>query len=230
MQRSKARRQAGLTLLEGPHLLAEAVRAGAAVDTVFALAGDGTAATLAAGSGARLVLVTREVLDRLAPTEHPRGPIAVVPVPPPQEPDSRNAVALWGVGDPGNAGTIVRTAAAFGVAVLAGPDTVDLWAPKTLRAGAGAHFRTRLGAASSLADLAGRVVVATVPRDGKLLAEAAVDAPWTVLVGGEAHGLPDEALAAADVAVTIPMPGKVESLNAAAAAAVVLYELTARRG
>ncbi len=225
LRRREVRRKEGRTLLEGPHLLAEAVRASQPVETVFALAGDTTAATLAAGSDADLLVVTRPVLDRLAPTEHPRGPVAVLRTPPAADVRDRNAVVLWGVADPGNAGTIIRTAAAFGAAVVAGPDTVDPWSPKALRAGAGAHFRIELGEIESLAELAATTKVATVVRGGTPVRELRTREPWAVLVGSEAHGLPAEVVAAADEAVTIPMPGGTESLNAAAAAAIVLYEL-----
>ncbi len=228
LRRGQARRKEGRTLLEGPHLLAEAVRAGHSPHTVFALEGDTDAATLAAGSDADLVRVTRPVLDRIAPTEHPRGPVAVLDVPEPEDVAGRNAVVLWGVGDPGNAGTVIRSAAAFGAAVIAGPDTVDLWAPKTLRAGAGAHIRCRIGRVAGFADLDVESRVATVVSGGRPLPAAEVVAPWAVLVGSEAHGLPAELVEAADVAVTIPMPGRVESLNAAAATAIVLYELAGR--
>ncbi len=226
LRRREVRRKEGRTLLEGPHLLAEAVRADQPVETVFALQGDTTAAALAVGAEAELLTVTRSVLDRLAPTDHPRGPVAVLRTPPPAPVEARNTVVLWGVSDPGNAGTIIRAAAAFGVAVLAGPDTVDAWSPKALRAGAGAHFRIELGEIEALADLQAKTTIASVVRGGMPLREMDVREPWALLVGSEAHGLPDDVVAAADEAVTIPMPGGTESLNAAAAAAIVMYELS----
>ncbi len=226
LRRREVRRKERRTLLEGPHLLAEAVRAHQPVETVFALAGDTTAAALAVGADAELLTVTREVLDRLAPTEHPRGPVAVLQTPDPAAIEDRNTVVLWGVSDPGNAGTIIRSAAAFGAAVAAGPDTVDPWAPKTLRAGAGAHFRVELGEIEALTELRAKTTIAMVVRGGIPLRELAAGEPWALVVGSEAHGLPDEVVAAADETVTIPMPGGTESLNAATAAAIVLYQLT----
>ncbi len=227
LQRSKARREAGRSLLEGPHLLAEAVAAEAAVETVFALPGDPEAARLAAEGGAELLVVGEQALARLAPTEHPRGPVAVLTVPPPATLGGRPVVVLWGVGDPGNAGTLVRSAAAFGVDVAAGPGCTDLWSPKALRAGAGAHFRTGIGVVDEVAALRnlGLAVLASVVAGGEPPGPAGAGS-WALLVGDEAHGLPADVTAAADRLLTIPMPGGTESLNAAAAGAVLLYALT----
>ncbi len=227
LQRSKARREAGRSLLEGPHLLAEAVAAAIAVESVFALADDEAAHRLAAEAAAELLVVGDAALGRLAPTEHPRGPVAVFRIPAPAGLGTRPVVALWGVGDPGNAGTLVRTAAAFGVDVAAGPACVDLWSPKVLRAAAGGHFRTAVGVAGSVAGLqaAGFRVLATVVSGGEP-PKPRSDGRWALLVGEEAHGLAPEAIAAADEHLTIPMPGATESLNAAVAGAITLYELT----
>ena len=171
--------------------------------------------------GPDVVRVTQAVLDRLAPTEHPRGPVAVVAIPEPEDPGPR-VVVLDGLADPGNAGTVVRTAAAFGVGVAATPGTVDLWSPKVLRAAAGAHFRTNIGPV----DAADYVTIATVPTGGLDPRDVHPGPTWALLVGEEAAGLPDDVVAAADHRVTIPMPGGIESLNAAVSAAIMLYVLT----
>jgi RNA methyltransferase, TrmH family len=219
--RARERRSRGLTLLEGPHLLAEAVRAGADIHRIFALPDDAEAAEAARRSGAELVVVEQAVLDRLAPTESPRGPVAVVAIPAAGESD--RDVVFMAVTDPGNAGTIIRTAAAFGLDVCAAEGAVDPWSPKVVRAGAGAHFRTRLVRNAPVATIATVVRGGIAPRRLPLVLDP--DRRWAVLVGSEAHGLPAHRADSADVRVTIPMPGGTESLNAAVAAAIVIYEL-----
>ena len=229
LQRRKARRQTGLSLLEGPHLLLAAVAGGAPIESVFALPEDTESASQAAAVGATFTPVTRKVLDRLAPTEHPRGPVAVFR-PPRDATVPGSCLALWGIGDPGNAGTMVRIAAAFRLGVLAGPGTVDMWSPKVVRAGAGAHFQTPIQLGAEVGDLraGGRCVVATVVTGGHKPTEVVVEGACAILIGEEAHGLPDDAVAAADMRLTIPMPGGTESLNAAAAAAILAYEIRNR--
>ncbi len=212
-------------LLEGPNLLAEAVDAGIVVETVFGLPDDAAAARLAVAAGAEWLEVDEPVLRRLAETQNPRGPVSVAVIPPSRTPAGD---VLWlDAGDPGNVGTLVRTAAAFGYGVSLGVRAADPWSPKVLRASAGTVFRVDVATDGSLP--AESVLVATVARGGTDVREAAgaLDRarPWTVLVGDEAKGLPQETLERADLRVTIPMPGGTESLNAAVAGAIVAYEL-----
>jgi RNA methyltransferase, TrmH family len=227
LQRSKARRDAGRTLLEGPHLLEAAVAAGGRIEVVFALAGD---AAIPHVPGADMVEVTQQVLERLAPTEHPRGPVAVMAIPDPSPPTGRDALVVWGVADPGNVGTLIRTAAAFGLDAVVGPGCADPWSPKVLRAAAGAHFATTVAANASLADLrsVGLTLAAAVVSGGVPVTDLP-DAPLGVLVGSEAHGLPAEVIDECDLRVSIPMPGGIESLNVAVAGAIVAYEMGHRR-
>ncbi len=223
--RARERRATGLTLLEGPHVLAEAVAAGADIRRIFALASDHAAEEAAGRSGAELVVVEQAALDRLAPTESPRGPIAVMTIPSPMH--GRGDTVMLAVTDPGNAGTIIRTAAAFGFDVHAAEGAVDLWSPKVVRAGAGAHFRTRLVQECPTAHIATVVSGGVAPRN--LASVLDPNRPWAVLVGSEAHGLPAGVADSAEVKVTIPMPGGTESLNAAVAAAIVIYEVAGWR-
>lgn len=215
------RRATGLTLIEGPHILQEAFATGQKVREVFCLPDDDRSAGLARANGVDVTLVTDAVLKRLAPTEHPRGPVATMAIPS-ARPANRDLLVLE-VDDPGNAGTLIRTAAAFGfdVAVAAG---VDPWSPKVIRAGAGAHFRTRFAD-----DYAGWGVIAAVVRGGadpaRLPALLDPGRRWAIIIGSEAHGLAPERVASADLTVTIPMPGMTESLNAAAAGAILAFEV-----
>ena len=220
MKRRKDRVATGLTLLEGPHLLEAAVGAGASIEQVFALP------DTAVPAGLDVTWVTDEVLARLAPTENPRGPVAVLR-PEPRELGAQHALVLWGIADPGNAGTLVRTAAAFSLDVIATPETTDLWAPKVLRAGAGAHFSVGFGEAATLTDLEqlGYRTAAAVGTGGAWPDEVQTKSSTALLVGNEAHGLPPEVVAAAGVRVSIPMPGGTESFNAGVAGSILAYAL-----
>ena len=226
LHRRRRRTETGRTLLEGPHLVGEAIAAGVVPETIFALDED---ASRWASSGAEVLSVTPEVLEKIATTETPQSPVAVVAIPDAALPAAGSVLVAWGVSDPGNAGTLIRTAAAFGFAYAAGPDTADTWSPKVLRAGAGAHFRAPIVQIESLDDLAGRTPVATVPTGGV----APRDLPQgdlAILVGDEANGLPAAVIDGAELQVTIPMPGGTESLNAAVAGAIVAYEAALKGG
>jgi RNA methyltransferase, TrmH family len=138
-------------------------------------------------------------------------------------PGRRDVVlALWKVGDPGNVGTLLRTADAFGAAVSLSPECADPLGPRSLRATAGAVFRVPL---VEWDDAPGRRI-ALVARDGVPLEEADLSTPVTFFLGAEREGLPADLVAQSDVAVTISLPGAAESLNVAAAGAIALYELS----
>lgn len=220
LQRAKERREAGKTILEGPHLLDAAVTAGVVPEVVFA-ADD---ADLAVAT----VAVSDAVLDVIAPTQTPRGPVAVIDIPPPSPLTADNTVVLWHVADPGNAGTLIRSAAGFGwnVAVHGG---VDPWSPKVLRAGAGAHFAVAISDLDDVGELAqvGLAPVAAVASGGAAPDEIEVEGAVALLVGNEAAGLPDAVLDSVTVRLTIPSSGW-ESLNAAVAGSVAMYALTAQ--
>jgi len=155
------------------------------------------------GSGTRIISVHEQTWS--APT----GPLVV---------------ALWGVADPGNIGTIIRAAQAFGASCVAlGPDCADPYGPKAVRASMGAIFATPLARIEQVEELPGEVI-GLAPGDhpplrGPLAGEA------TLLIGGERNGLPDEVLAACDHLAAIPQAAG-HSLNAAMAATVALYEAT----
>jgi TrmH family RNA methyltransferase len=132
-------------------------------------------------------------------------------------------VALWGVGDPGNVGTILRSALAFGAASVAvGPGCADPFGPKAVRASMGAIFAIPLARVSSADELPGERV-ALAAHAGEVLSRA-VGADATIVVGAEREGLPADVLAACDRVAHIPI--ETESLNAAMAATVALYEVT----
>jgi len=228
---ARDRAESGRALLEGPHLLAEALAAGVRVERIFALAADAASAAAARGCGADLVVIDERGLRRLSTTEHPQSPVAVMVVPPAGPPPGGHLLVAWGVSDPGNVGTLIRSAAAFGMGFAAGPGTADPWSPKVLRSAAGGHFRAGAARVGTLDELraGGRLLVATVAREG-IPPASLPRAPLAILVGEEARGLPPEVAGACDLAVTIPMPGGAESLNAAVAGAIVAYEVAGREG
>jgi TrmH family RNA methyltransferase len=155
----------------------------------------------ALGSGTRALAVYEQ---RWAET--PTGPLCV---------------ALWGVHDPGNVGTVLRSALAFGAdSVAIGPDTADPYGPKAVRASMGAIFSVPLARVASVDELPGETVALVAHAGEPLRGPAGA----TLVVGGERAGLPDEVVSACDRIAHIPIAG--ESLNAAMAATVSLYELT----
>jgi len=220
LHRARHRRETGRTLLEGPLVVGEAIDAGFELEALFGL-DDDVSRALAARAGVSMQWVAEPVLHRLAGTSSPRGPVAIVEVPPPSVPATGRLLAVWEVGDPGNCGTLLRSAAAFGYGFVAGPESADTWSPKTLRSGAGAQFRTSVGAVAALDDLGSRPLVATVPAGGTVPGPLPNDA--VVLIGSEAHGLPSEVVERCDIRVTIPMPGGSESLNASVAGSIVAF-------
>jgi TrmH family RNA methyltransferase len=231
LARARERRRRGEMLLEGPHLVGEAVRVGVGLRLVFGTETDTASRALADRAGTDWIPCTEEVLQRLGATEHPRGPIAVAAIPEETFEWGRDAMVV-DLRDPGNAGTLIRTAAAFGLDIAFTGDAVDVWAPKVLRAGAGAHFLTCIGIGISVVpDHVG--TIATVAEGGVILPDAMKrldpSRVWAALVGSEPHGLSAAEVAGADLAVTIPMPGNTESLNAAVAGSIVAYELACWR-
>lgn len=185
-------------------------------------------------AGVEVVAVDERVMARMSDAATPPGVLAVVVTPArPGPPASGPLLVLDAVADPGNVGTLVRSAAAFGLAVLA-LGGADPFGPKAVRASAGACYRTAVSRVAEV-DLTalrgdGRVVIGldAAATDG-LLAVAATLQPagFALVVGSEPHGLGAPVRAAVDRLVAIPMHGEVESLNVAAAAAIAMHALTA---
>jgi RNA methyltransferase, TrmH family len=134
-------------------------------------------------------------------------------------------LALWRVADPGNVGTLLRTADAFGAGVSLSPECADPVGPRALRASAGAIFRVPLVDWDAVPERK----VALVAHGGEPLSELALEPPLTFLLGSERKGLSDELVTIGDNA-TIETPGGAESLNVAAAGAIALYELSRQSG
>ncbi len=180
--------------------------------------------------------VEPQLLERLSDTQTPQGILAVVPrVKKPIPADWTFLLILDGLRDPGNLGTIFRTAAAAGVqGCLLTLGTVDPFSPKVVRAGMGAHFRLPIQSASweEITPLAARrkarIWIADSKR-GQACWQADLRGPLALVIGGEAEGAQPAAYEAADGLVHIPMPGASESLNAAAAASILIFEVIRQR-
>jgi len=231
---------AGLVGIEGPNLVAEALRAGLAIDCLFAAEdAESLLAALPIPAETEILLVPRELLSAALTTENPQ-PIAALVAPPAWDwqdlfRGTEQILVLAGLQDPGNLGTILRSAEAFGsTGIVALPGTVSPWNPKAVRASAGSVFRVPLVAANA-ADCfarlraAGVTVFTTAVHEAKAAHEAPLDKPFALLIGNEGNGVPAELAAQADAALTIPCPGPVESLNAAVAAGILLYEASRQR-
>ena len=226
LHRARDRKQRGLTLVEGPDLVHDVATAGARVVELFAVDPSSEPAV----SGEILPIpVDRRALERIAGTKSPRGPVAVVEIPAEWLDRDSNLLVSVGVSDPGNVGTMIRTAAAFGWGFAYTEGTADPWAPKTIRAGAGGQFQTPVARIGSVSELREWTTVATVVRGGDRAAEI-VQRPVAVMIGEEAHGLDDRLVVAADHRLTIATPGRTESLNAAVAAGIAVYELSRATG
>ena len=133
-------------------------------------------------------------------------------------------LALWHVADPGNVGTLLRAADAFGAGIALSEGCADPTGPKALRASMGSIFRVPL---SGFDEPAGRRI-ALVPRGGDLLTRVNLTGEVVFVLGAEREGLPDKVVASCDAAATIPLAGGAESLNVAMAGTVALYELARR--
>jgi TrmH family RNA methyltransferase len=227
--------------VEGLHLVQEAVTSGLNLDTVFLQEGtEGLLEQFPVGS-AEVLIITREVFASATMTEHPQGVAALVEAPQftvqAMYQNSSGGIPLVviaaGLQDPGNLGTLIRSAEAFGATgMILLPGTESLWNAKTLRASSGSAFRLPVVARTAddaFATLRSRGIriFAAVARDGD--SEADLRGPSALLVGNEGSGLPDAWIEKADARVTIPLPGAVESLNAAIAGSVLLYDAMRQR-
>ncbi|GMV46920.1 MAG: RNA methyltransferase [Pseudomonadota bacterium] len=229
-------RRDGQLWLEGEHLCAAARARGLAVALAVLdeEAADAAALQMLAGQAARQVLLPHALFRSISALESPGRIGCVLPLPAPPAIDAQAAsVVLDRVQDAGNVGSILRSAAAFGVRqVLALGGTAALWSPKVLRAGMGAHFALRLveGLEAAALDALAVPLVAASPHASEILGRAALPQPCAWIFGHEGQGVSAALRARCALVLRIPQPGGEESLNVAAAAAVCLYESMRRAG
>ncbi|HEY1827606.1 MAG TPA: RNA methyltransferase [Acidimicrobiales bacterium] len=249
MQKRSVRWDERAFVVEGAELLRTALDAGLAVESVY-LSPEGnddrdvqSACQKAIATGARHFALAPGVLERVADTVTPQPVLAVLPMldhdvttltQPPS--DSALLVVLVDVRDPGNAGTVLRTADASGASgVVFSADSVDPYNPKTVRSSAGSLFHVpfwtehdALALTASLGQAGYRTLAATA-KDGEDYAALDWCQPSAVFLGNEAAGLTPEVAAATSARLVIPMEGKAESLNVGVASAVVCFEALRQR-
>jgi len=238
------RGEADAIALEGIHLLEEAVRSNVPIQTLFIASGqEHLLDSLNLTSSVEILALPQEVLDSAVSTESPQ-PIAALAHPrhwpwtevlaqTPAKPAL--IVILSRIQDPGNLGAILRSAEAFGATgILCLTGTVSRWNPKAMRASAGSVFRLPVLASSEAKAFqylreAGIRTLAALPQNAQPLTEIDLTGPVAFVIGSEGSGLSPEIAAQCDARITIPCPGPVESLNAAVAASVLLYESSRQR-
>lgn len=237
----KERRRERMFVLEGVRLLADALDAHAALDIILY-----APATLAGTPEGHDLLerlyahpaaqeATQSAINAAAETQHPQGVIALAHWPQIEPPKPGVILVLDALQDPGNLGTLLRSAEACGVSrVLCSAGTVDAYSPKVVRAAMGAHMRLALEQDLSWEDLDG--ILWQVPHCYAADADARLPyyaADWrqpaALIIGNEAHGLSADARTRATKLIGIPMRGRAESLNAAMAGSVILFEALRQR-
>ena len=234
------RRQAGLALLDGVHLVATCQqRLGPPRLLVVSSSGrhrPEVAALLAANPSVESLEFSDALFRRLSTVDNPTGIIAVIDTPAREAipADSGPCVLLEDIQDPGNLGSILRSTAAAGIRhVYLSPHCADLWSPKVLRAGMGAHFYLECFAGVDLGGFAktfpGRLI-ATHRQARQTVFQTDLTGQIGLIFGNEGAGLSRALLDTVSTVVAIPMPGGTESLNLAAAAAVCLFERVRQLG
>ena len=235
----KHREEQGAFLLEGERLVGDALANGVQPRTLlvredFQPHSPEMAAVLETHAP-RVRIIERAVFDGALDVITPQGIAAVVPLPDPRAAIGpfRYGLLLDGVSDPGNVGTLLRSAAAAGTeVVMAAPGTADLWSPKVVRAAMGAHFRLRLVREDEKIDHQAASVAVRVIADanaGRDYTDADLSGSLLIIVGSEAHGASTNAVELANTVVRIPMAAGVESLNAAVAGSIILFEAARQR-
>ena len=233
LQTAKGRKKAGMYLLEGEHLVEEAIKERAQIKLIVVTSNRlEDYKNLLAQTDVQVLVVSQDVFHKLSMTETTQGILAVVEIVK-QEilPHKGRFIVLDAVQDPGNLGTIVRTADAAGFdAVVLGTGTVDLYNDKVLRSMQGSHFHIPVFQANLqeylpiLKEKGVQVAVTALHRDSKdySVLQGAIDV--AIVVGNEGQGVSDDVIDLADVVVTIPMFGKAESLNVSIASALLMYK------
>ncbi len=233
LKEKKYRDRSGLFLAEGTVLLSEALLSGVIPQKVFATPARMPRAKDLLQERCPLIPVSEEVYEKLSSEDAPEGVLAVFAIPPHDDapPPQGPALLLENLQDPGNVGTVIRTAAALGIRRVVMCGCADLYNPKTVRATMGALFRLHPqrfvrveDAARTLLSEGKTLFAAALDEDSVPLREGILSPDCAVLIGNEGHGLSPEAKALCHKKLIIPMDG-MESLNAAVAAAVFLWEM-----
>ena len=233
------RKRAGLSVLDGAHLLAAYLDSGAHPETLFVsragLESPEISRLVERSAPARVTLLGDPLYDALSTVDSPTGVLTVVKTPEGRAPraDSPFALLLEDIQDPGNVGTLLRSAAAAGAEdVLLSPHCAFAWSPKVLRAAMGAHFVVNIAEGVDLAAWLAGYRGAGIALDGgsrRSLYDLDLRGPVALLVGNEGAGLSAALRGAARERAAIPIARRMESLNAAAAGSVALFEVARQR-
>ena len=236
---SAERRRSGLSVIDGPHLLAAFLDSGAKPEELMVsragLADAEVAELVERSTPARVTLLADPLFDAISTVESPTGVIASIRTPAPAAaPDDASLVLLLeDIQDPGNVGTLLRSAAAAGAGhVLLSPGCAFAWSPKVLRAAMGAHFVVNVVERADLAAYVATFRGASIALAGdgdRSIYEVALRTPVAIMVGNKGAGLSPELRAAASIRARIPMSPRIESLNAAAAGTIALFEAARQR-
>ena len=235
-ERPRARRKYMMIAVEGTRLVRDAWGRGRRPEFVLydPETADTTLISQMIKARLSMLAVSAEIMAYVSDTEQPQGIVAVFPLPvPPMPKNPRRVLICDAIGDPGNMGGLLRSAAAAGVeVVLLSPDCADPYNPKALRAGMGAHFRLPVVEATwqEIATFCEEITVFAADAEGAQDYDA-IDwtQRWALIVGNEAHGLGEKAQELATAKIRIPMAAETESLNAMVAASIILFE-AARQG
>ncbi|MCX7614854.1 MAG: RNA methyltransferase [Clostridiales bacterium] len=228
-------------VVEGVKLLQEAIRSNVQICTVFyleSLKNQIDFEFLEKKENVRLLNIDEKMMERISDVKTPQGIVFSCRMPDTllssQMPD-KNVIVLDGISDPGNLGTIIRTADAFSLnGVILTGDCTDLFSPKTVRSAMGSLFRVHVFRSDSV-QLGEKFRISKVPVYSAVLSDEAENITElmlkdsAVVIGSEAHGVSDEMQAISTGFVKIPMSGQTESLNAAVSAAIIMWEMTTRR-
>lgn len=225
----KARRENNLFLLEGERLVFSAP-AGFLKEVFIDAGKEEEYASKASALFGEYTLVKSEVFDKIKDTETAQGIAAIAAIPAPRPVSGDVICVLDGISDPGNLGTIIRSAAAFGIYDVVAADSADAFSPKAVRATMGGVYFVNFvpvsyaGAREII--VSGGYRTAVMDMGGRDIYSFAPDSRIAVVIGNEAHGVSDGFTDTADEVLSIPMPGKAESLNAAISAAIAFSWLT----
>ena len=216
----KYRDKESLYLIEGFHLLEEALKANVQLTEIFVSA-DKVENTLLANL--QLTVVSDEVLKSLSDEKTPQGVVAVVKKAETMRPKKGKFLVLENVQDPGNVGTMIRTADAAGYdAVICLGNTGDIYSPKVLRSAQGSHFHLPVLKSDTFPET-DNLLVTTLSADSRDYHDLSRLTDFALVMGNEAQGVSAAALAAATQKVHIPMSGRAESLNVAVAAGILMF-------
>lgn len=231
LQKRRQREKMQQYLIEGHHLVGEAIKANAPIQQIYA-----TETAAKQGDYDNVTLISEEVADALRETTHSQGVFAVVAMPNEElvmDQLGSAVLLLDGVQDPGNLGTIVRTADAFGYRdILLGEGTVDRYNEKTLRAMQGSHFHVNMYTTNleqtvpALQSVGYRIGATLLDETSTSIRQSdlTMSGRWGLVLGNEGHGVSQAIADLSDVHLHIPMIGDAESLNVAIAGSVAMYQ------